>query len=351
MNRRHRYWPWRASLAALVFASAHVTVCALSTASGQELRFADLGTCALESGEVIRECRVGYRTMGELNENGSNAILFPAWGGGTSERLPETYVAPDGWVSPDEYFVIMVDHFGNGVSSSPSNSQVQPGGKFPGFTIRDVVRAQHRLVTEILGLKSLHAVVGISLGGFFAFEWATTYPGFAAHVIPVGATPMLGPYELLWSELSHRILNNCEPDRCDEAQETYFLKNMAMLMRTPVHWNRNVSPDDLPEFREQISRLARNQPAPIDKLAENTAMRSMDITVPFGGSMQQAAEAVQSRMLIIVGTQDLAVTPEASREFAELAGASLLELDNDWGHQFFIPETDTIREAIREFLR
>ena len=202
MNRRHRYWPWRASLAALVFASAHVTVCALSTASGQEVRFADLGTCALESGEVIRECRVGYRTMGELNENGSNAILFPAWGGGTSERLPETYVGPGGWVNPEEYFVIMVDHFGNGVSSSPSNSRVQPGEAFPKFTIRDVVRAQHRLVTEILGLESLHAVVGISLGAFFAFEWATTCPGFAEHVIPVGGTPMLGP-SILYTRSRH----------------------------------------------------------------------------------------------------------------------------------------------------
>ena len=351
MNRSDWLWPWRRLLVALVFASAGVTVCPVSPVSGQELRFADLGTCNLESGQTIRECRVGYRTMGELNEDGSNAVLFPAWGGGRSEQLPETYVGPDGWVNPEEYFVVMVDHFGNGVSSSPSNSQVQPGETFPGFTIRDVVRAQHRLVTEILGLESLHAVVGLSLGGFFAFEWATTYPGFAAHVIPVGGTPMLGPYELLWSEVSHRILSNCEPDRCEEARETYFLKYIAMLMRTPGYWNRNVSPDDLPEFREQISRLARNQPVPIDKLAENTAMRSMDITAPFGGSMQQAAKAVRSRMLIIIGTHDLAVTPEASRDFAELAGARLLELDNDWGHQFFIPENDTIRLAIQEFLR
>lgn len=324
---------------------------ALSPVSAQELRYAELGTCPLESGEAIQECRVGYRIVGELNGDGSNAVLFPAWGGGTSEGLLGRFAGPDGWVDSEAYYVILVDHFGNGVSSSPSNSRLQPGEAFPVFTIRDVVQAQHRLVREVLGLERLHAVVGLSLGAFFAFEWATTHPDFATHVVPVGGTPKLGPYELLWSDLTHRILSNCEPDRCEEARETYFIKFIAMLMRTPGHWNRTLSMEELPAFREQLSELARNQPVARDKLAENEAMRSMDVTAPFEGSMVRAAEAVRSRMLIVVGTHDLAVTPEASREFAELSGARLLELDSDWGHQFFVAEDDAIRRAIREFLR
>jgi homoserine O-acetyltransferase len=53
----------------------------------QELKFASLGDFKLESGEVIRDCRIGYRTFGKLNADGSNAILIPTWANGTTDQL------------------------------------------------------------------------------------------------------------------------------------------------------------------------------------------------------------------------------------------------------------------------
>ena len=67
--------------------------------------------------------------------------------------------------------------------------------------------------------------------------------------------------------------------------------------------------------------------------------------------MERAAEVVQTRMLIVVGNFDALVTPDASREFARLTGAQLLELDNDCGHQVFVCEGDSLTQIIRDFLR
>ena len=130
--------------------------------AGQQ--FFDQGDFLLENGSVIRECVLGYRTFGKLNKKRSNAVLFPTWFAGTSQQL-EIFIGPGKMIDSSRYFVIAVDSFGNGVSSSPSRSTAQQGKTFPDFSIGDMVRAQYRLVTEKLGISRLHAVVGISMGG------------------------------------------------------------------------------------------------------------------------------------------------------------------------------------------
>ena len=91
----------------------------------QEQQFAALGDFKLKSGEVIRDCRIGYRTFGRLNEQKSNAIVLPTWASGTSEQL-KSNIGPGRLMNSEKYFVIAIDALGNGVSSSPSNSKLQP---------------------------------------------------------------------------------------------------------------------------------------------------------------------------------------------------------------------------------
>ena len=146
-----------ASLALFLLMSAGVAV-------AQDLKFARLGDFKLESGEVIRDCRVGYRTFGALNKERSNAILFPTWASGTTEQLVSSFGAGR-LVDTSKYYVIAVDALGNGVSSSPSNSAAQSRMKFPRFTVRDMVNTQHELLTKVLHIDHLKAVMGISMGG------------------------------------------------------------------------------------------------------------------------------------------------------------------------------------------
>src|SRR5277367_6617741 len=121
-------------------------------AGAQTLQFARLGDFKTEGGEVIRDCRIGYRTFGTLNSNQSNAILFPTWALGTTEQLAGS-IGSNKLVDSAKYYVIAVDSLANGVSSSPSNSQLQPRMKFPKITIRDMVNTQHELLAKTLHLN------------------------------------------------------------------------------------------------------------------------------------------------------------------------------------------------------
>ena len=93
----------------------------LAGAQDGALNTANLGRCTLDSGKFIEPCVLAYRTYGRLNAQGTNAILFPTWYNGRSEDLKQ-FFGPDKLVDTTRFFGVAIDAFGDGVSSSPSNS-------------------------------------------------------------------------------------------------------------------------------------------------------------------------------------------------------------------------------------
>src|SRR6185295_10266380 len=214
---------------------------AASVMVAQEQQFAQLGDFKLESGDVIRDCRIGYRTFGQLNSDKSNAIVFPTWAGGTTEQAKGNF-APGKLVDTDKYYVIAVDALSNGVSSSPSNSKLQPRMKFPKFNFRDLVRTQHQLLTEVLHVNHLKAVMGVSMGGMQTFQWIVSYPDFMDKAIPIVGSPQLAPYDLvLWQAQIDAIMNDAgwnggnytvNPARAAEFEFG------ALVLTTPDNYNK-----------------------------------------------------------------------------------------------------------------
>ncbi|GAP84069.1 putative homoserine acetyltransferase family protein [Rosellinia necatrix] len=138
----------------------------------------NLGDFTLQSGIALRNAHIAYKTFGDPS---SPAIVYPTWYSGLISDN-EWLVGEDMTLNPDKYFIIIPAIFGNGQSTSPSNTpEPRP---FPRITLFDNVAAQYRLVTEELGVKHVKAVLGWSMGAAQTFQWITQYPDFADLAVP-----------------------------------------------------------------------------------------------------------------------------------------------------------------------
>ena len=125
----------------------------------------------LESGVTLPKAVVVYGTYGKLDASKSNAVLLPSHYMAKSDGY-DWLIGEGKALDPKKHFLIMTELFGNGRSSSPSNTP-EPfhGPRFPVTTIRDNVEAVRRLLEDGLGIHHLKAVVGFSMGAEQAFQW------------------------------------------------------------------------------------------------------------------------------------------------------------------------------------
>src|SRR6185369_4393414 len=98
----------------------------------------DLGDVPLQAGGVLKQARLAYATYGTLNETADNAVVLPTFYTGTHARN-EFLFGPGRAIDPDRHFIVSINLFGNGHSTSPSNSLAQAGNKFPAVTVQDNV--------------------------------------------------------------------------------------------------------------------------------------------------------------------------------------------------------------------
>jgi len=310
-------------------------------------QFANFSECRLISGKVIAPCRIGYRTYGILNTNKSNTILVPTWFTGTSAN--HAYLASAELLNPEKYFIVIVDALGNGVSTSPSNSETQSGEQFPQINITDMVVSQHKLLTEKLGIQSLHGVVGLSMGGMQAFEWAVRYPDFADRTIATIGSPRLPTFDIALWHTRNRLLALYRECQCKEVLEV--IAGMRMLGTVPTKLTQTVAREDT--ISTITSRAISNTMTvakswDIQRQAE--AMIHHNIARDFDNDLQKAAAKINTKFLIVVGDDDRVVTPQPAREFAVLIGATVLELDEDCGHSDPWCAPDIFAQAVSSFI-
>jgi homoserine O-acetyltransferase len=149
-----------------------------------------------ESGEVAAEIRLHYRTIGQPRPDAQgvvrNAVLILHGTGGSgrgfmSDGYAGRLFGKGQLLDADRYFIILPDNIGHGQSSKPSDGQRM---RFPRYRYTDMVRLQHRLVTEGLGVSQLHLVMGTSMGAMHAWMWGYLYPDFARGLVPLASNPV-----------------------------------------------------------------------------------------------------------------------------------------------------------------
>ncbi len=310
-------------------------------------KFFNLGDFETSKGGLIKNAVLGYRTAGKLNQDSSNAVIFPAWFGGRSKTVA-ILAGPDKFADSTKYFVILPDPFGNGVSSSPSN---YTEGEFPELTMEDNIRAQYRLVTEELGLKQLFAGIGGSMGGMQMFQWAVQYPGFIKKIVPYVGTPKQGASnKLLYQAAINQVLLGRKYNMPEKDILPLLNMYQYFLGRTPEWVENNTAPEKVDSMLNSFFRPDTVTFPSGNWLTQMIMMRDHDITKNFGGSMEEAAKAIEAEMLIIVSDSDLLVFNGKAKEIAGYLNAQLVVLKGDCGHLQPSCELDYVSGVIKKFL-
>lgn len=159
-------------------------------------------------GEVLRSMRIHYQTLGSPHKDAQghvdNAILMLHWTGASGRALTSSpymnaLYGPGKPLDTKKWYLIIPDNVGLGQSSKPSDGLRM---KFPRYGYSDLVDIQHKLVAQTLSIDHLHAVIGMSMGGMNAWQWAENYPSYMDGVMPVVSLPVpVNGRNLLWRQM------------------------------------------------------------------------------------------------------------------------------------------------------
>jgi homoserine O-acetyltransferase len=316
-----------------------------------------LGELLLESGEAIRDFEISYVVHGTRSRGGDNVILALAAIGSTHHRL-DFLIGPGRPLDPARYFIICADAIGNGLSTSPSNSERQPDLSFPRFTIRDMVASQHKLL-DALGVKRLASIVGASMGGMQALQWGVSHPDRMRSVVALVPMARTRPWSVAMNEVARRIL------QADAGFPSghYGVGFEAWAALTRVITNREpgalegVLATAIPGLVDQAIESARRMASdPLDWVYQSWAYDAHDVgTTPgFDGNTAAALRSIKAPTLLLVPELDLYNPVEDAMEAARLIpGATLVRLAGRSGHAVAAdasPQLAEIRAAIGDFL-
>ena len=303
-----------------------------------------LGDVVLQSGSTLWQARLAYKTYGRLNAARDNAVLIPTFYAGQHADC-ELMFTPGRAIDPAKHFVIVVNMFGNGVSSSPSNAPIPiDRAAFPRVTIYDNVVAQHRLVTQHLGIGRLALVAGFSMGAQQAFHWAALFPQMVGAVAAICGSARTAPHNAVFLEGLRAALT------ADAAfnggwYDAPPVKGLIAFARVYAGWVYSqdfyrqrehttlglASIDDVLRFSEQRYRSRDAN----DLLAMLWTWQHADVSANdrFKGDLTAALQAIAPRTIVLPSETDLYFRVRDNElEVRHMPNAELRPIPSIWGH-------------------
>lgn len=298
-----------------------------------------IGDLPLASGETLRDCRLVWVEHGERNARGDNTVLALCAIGSTHHRL-DFLIGPGRALDTRRFHVVAVDALGNGLSSSPSNHPAQGGAAFPAITIADMVESQSRLL-ELLGIGRLCAVVGASMGGMQALQWAVSHPARVERLVAMTGMARTSRWSQIVNELSRRALfadaDFSQPRPREDAMRLWAPFTQLVVASTPAAAERFA---DRAAMRAEMAALESafhsHGPDAFDWLCQTRAYDAHDVGrgTRFQGDTARALGSITARTLVLAPPLDLYNPSDYAREIATaIPDARFLEIPSTLGHR------------------
>jgi homoserine O-acetyltransferase len=300
---------------------------------------ASIGDLPLETGTVIRDCRLVWVEHGQRDRTGRNSVLICTAIGSTHHRL-DFLIGPGRPLDPERLHIIAIDALGNGLSTSPSNSPHQQGADFPHISIRDMVESQHKLLS-LLGIERLHTVIGASMGGMQALQWGVSHASQVERVVAMTPMAKTARWSQLVNEMARRALFEdaactVPRDRADAMRLWVPLTQLA-VPTTPAATDAFADQLALNEWLETRQEwFTWHGPDPFDWLCQTRAYDAHDLgsTPGFSGDTAAALRSVRAATLVLAPSLDLYNPAAAARAVAAaVPGATFLEIPSKLGHR------------------
>jgi homoserine O-acetyltransferase len=300
-----------------------------------------------ESGVTLPEVHIVYGTYGKLNAARDNAILLPSHYMANLHGY-EWLIGPGKALNNAELFLVTTELFGNGRSSSPSNTP-EPfhGPRFPVMTIRDNVEAVHRLLTEDLKITHLRAVIGFSMGAQQAFQWAVSYPAFADRIVATSGTAKTYPHGVvrLEGQISALTADPAFQNGDYTAPPVKGLSAFGMVwagwLYSQEWWRKELWKASRPPgttFEQVVDRFRTNFIPGADANNLILQMRTWEkhdvgTTPGFNGDVERALRSIKVPILYMPSETDLYFpVGDARYEAAFIPGVTLMPIPSLWGH-------------------
>jgi len=349
---------------------------------------------SFESGDTLPGLTLRYETYGKLNAARDNAILICHALSGDhhcagihqlSDRKPgwwNNLIGPGKPVDTSRYFVVCSNCLGGCQGSTgPKSLNPESGAPynldFPLVSVGDMVRAQHLLLTRELGLESLYAVIGGSMGGMQVLQWGIAYPEFVRRLLPMATTARQGAQAIAFNEVG-RLAIMQDPAWCEGAYADGAGPHVGLAVARMMAHITYLSDAGLEEKfgRDKIRRSgARSQfdaefevegylryqgRSFINRFDANAylyltkALDRFDLYGP-SGRLEDQLSAIRARTLVVAFSSDWLFPPAQNRAIVHAllrcgADASYAELDSTLGHDSFLVEDPGLYALVRNFL-
>ena len=299
-----------------------------------------------ESGVTLPKARIVYGTYGRLNAARDNAVLLPSHYMANHHGY-DWLIGGDRALDPGKLFLIATELFGNGHSSSPSNTpEPLHGPRFPVTTIRDNVEAVHRLLVDELKVTHVRAIIGFSMGAEQAFQWAVSHPDFADRIVatagtakawPHGVVRLEGQIAALTADPAFNAGDYTAPPR--KGIEAYGMVWLGWLY-SQEWWRREMwkiaAPDrTLDQELENRRRtfFANNDANDMILQARTWQRHDVGTTPGFNGDVERALRSITVPVLYMPSETDLYFPVGDARFEAQfIRRVSLVPIPSLWGH-------------------